>query len=338
MKGAKLAKELAKQSAVEFIYDINDFNTIQGKVDSENQIFFEIKEIKLICFNSGICFLSFKTNITDDDYISFRDLLNFNYKFKELSSSYAKYKANENIYIQTSQFESLAHVSGFIDSITSGYAKLDNDDVYSDRMFVYGYACIDETDWNNENTFEEIKDNFYKYVFQFSGDYNSEIVLSEKEESDVIYSKWKYSKYGFTKLGGVVFSSAVDHFNFTKLPVHYEKVSYYIMLFAFYERIALIMLNTELTSPNIKNVNTIMNRINRELVYNRFTQISNSEHGMALWKNWEKAFELRDLYEQLDKEYNRWITGINNRNRDLLLGVSIFLQVLIYVILLGFLK
>lgn len=338
LKGKNLAKELAKQSAVEFIYDINDFNIVQGKIDSENQIFFEIKEIKIVCFNSGICFLSFKALITDNDYISFRDLLNFNHKFKELSSSYAKFKGKDNIYIQSNQFESLTYISEFIENITAGYVSLENDDIYSDKMFTYSYACIDETDWNSENSFEDIKDNFYKYVFQFSGDYDSEIELSEKEKQDVIYSKWKYSKYGFTKLGGVVFCSATDHFNFTKLPIHYEKVSYYIMLLAFYERIALIMLNTELTSPNTQNTTKLLNKISQELIYNRFTQISNSEHGMALWKNWEKAFELNELYDELDQEYTRWMTQKNNKEKNLLLIANTLVGVLIYLILLGFIK
>lgn len=333
LKDNSLAKELSKQRSVEFVYDINDFNIIQGKVDSKNQIFFEIKEIKIICFNSGICFLSFKAVISDNDYISFRDLLNFNYKFKDLSSSYLKYKSNNNIYIQTNQFENLLDISTFIENITAGYIKKSNDEIYSDKMFVYSYACIDEDYWNNEKTFDNIKDNFYKYVFQFSGDYNSEIELSEKEKNEAIYSKWKYSKYGFTKLGGVVFCSAVDHFNFTKLPIHFEKVSYYVMLLAFYERLALILLNNELSSFESYNIKRVLKNVNKELMYNKYTQISNSEHGMSLWKNWRKVFEIDELYKQLDKQYFSCISKINNKNKDLLLLLCIFIQLLIYFIL-----
>ncbi len=325
-----LAKELTKVSCVEFIYNLNDFNQIQGKIEQENQIFFEITEIKLICFNTGICFLSFKTNITDEsDYTSFRELLNFNHKFKDLSSSYAKYKGNDNIYIQTNQMESVEHIQKFIDSITSGYVKWENDDIYSDRMFVYSYACIDETDWNNDNTFEEIKDNFYKYVFQFSGDYDSEFELNNKELDDVSYSKWRYSKYGFTKLGGVVFTSATDHFNFTKLPVHYEKVSYYIMLLAFYQRISLLILNNELSSNEMSSSN-LSDRINKELIKCRVSQISNSEHGMGQWKNWVKAFEIEELYNQLDKQYSRWLKYTNTKKSNLIYAVITFILVLIY--------
>jgi len=110
------------------------------------------------------------------------------------------------------------------------------------------------------------------------------------------------------------------------------------MLLAFYEIIALIMLYIELISPNTQNTTKLLNKISQELIYNRFTQISNSEHGMALWKNWEKAFELNELYDELDQEYTRWMSQKNNRKKDLLLLLSIFIQLCIYLILLGYIK
>ena len=159
MNETKMAKELKKVSCVEFVYDLNDDNIMQGKIEDKNHIFFEIGEIKLICFNTGICFLMFKTNINAKDSIHFRDLLNFNFKFKQLSSAYAKYKPQDNIYIQTNRFETMESVTDFIKTITDGYVKLCNDDIYSDRMFVYSYACIDESDWNSETNFDDINSN-----------------------------------------------------------------------------------------------------------------------------------------------------------------------------------
>lgn len=329
MEQMQLAKELAGVSCVEFIYNLNDDCIMQGKVEQKNQIFFEINEIKLICFNTGICFVSFKTNIQSEDYIQFRDLLNFNFKFKQLSSAYSKYRANDNIYIQTNRFDTLESVTTFINSITDGYVRLCNDDIYSDRMFVYSYACIDESDWNNENTFEDIKDNFYKYAFQFSGDYDSKIELSDEEYKDTVYSKWEYSKYGFSKLGGVVFASAVDKFNYTNLPIHYEKVSFYIMLLAFYKRISLLTLDNKLMYSTRKQINKIKQRINNEMYNTRFSQITNSSHGMSLWKNWYRVFEIEELYNQLGKHYTRWLDRVKEVKSNLLFGFIIFILLLI---------
>lgn len=336
MNEKKLAKELSKASCLEFIYTLNDENIMQGKIEQENQIFFEISEIKLVCFQNGICFLVFKTNIQSQDYIQFRDLLNFNFKFKQLSSTYAKYKPTDNIYIQTDMFDNLESVTHFINSISKGYVKLCNDEIYSDRMFVYSYACIDESDWNNENTFEDIKNNFYKFAFQFSGDYDSSFELSDEEFNDIVYSKWEYSKYGFSKLGGVVFCSAVDKFNYTKLPIHYEKVSLYIMLLAFYKRISLLILDNKLMFPKRKDINKIRQKVNNEMVSTRFSQISNSSHGMSLWKNWYRVFEIEELYNQVEKHYNKLLSHIGEfKNNILFSGIAFILLLILALNILG---
>lgn len=325
---------LSQNSCTTFEYIMD--KTIQGKINEENGIFFTIDNIKIICFNTGICFLVFKTNILEEDSVSFRDLLNFNYKFKELSSPYAKFKGNDNIYIQTNQFESLSSLSDFINSITAGYVTFDNDDIYSDRMFVYSYACIDESDWNNEHGFELIEDNFYKFAFQFSGDYSSEIELSDKEYRDIIYSKWKYSKYGFTKLGGVVFCSAIDQFNYTKLPIHYENVSFYIMLLAFYQRVSLLTIDNEIKMSKGNNIEYLSKSISKILISTKISQISNSEHGMSLWNNWYKAFEIEKLYLNLEKEYERWNDKVKEKRSSLFNAVTMVLLLLIYYILLNY--
>ena len=42
---------------------------------------FNIPKIDIICFNTGICFVSIKTTIEQSE--KFSDILNFNYKFKK---------------------------------------------------------------------------------------------------------------------------------------------------------------------------------------------------------------------------------------------------------------
>ena len=59
---------------------------IQGKVDDRQGIFFTIRKIEVICFNTGICFLVFKTTI--EDYKNFSNVLNFNYKFRDINQEF----------------------------------------------------------------------------------------------------------------------------------------------------------------------------------------------------------------------------------------------------------
>ena len=51
---------------------------VQGKINEENGIFFNIDKIEIVCLDTGICFLIIKTNVENSD--KFADILNFNYK------------------------------------------------------------------------------------------------------------------------------------------------------------------------------------------------------------------------------------------------------------------
>ena len=57
--------------------------TVEGN-EQENGVFFNIPKIDIICFNTGICFVSIKTTIEQSE--KFSDILNFNYKFKEINN------------------------------------------------------------------------------------------------------------------------------------------------------------------------------------------------------------------------------------------------------------
>ena len=71
---------LAKYPSIMFEYVIN--RDIQGKAGEGKGIFFKIRKVEIICFNTGLCFLCMKTNIEDDP--TFADVLNFNYKLKDM--------------------------------------------------------------------------------------------------------------------------------------------------------------------------------------------------------------------------------------------------------------
>jgi len=73
---------LSKYSSIIFDYDLGE--NAQAKIGDETGIFFNIRKIEIICFNTGICFLCIKTNLENTE--SFSDVLDFNYKFKNIIS------------------------------------------------------------------------------------------------------------------------------------------------------------------------------------------------------------------------------------------------------------
>jgi len=101
---------LSTHSCVCFEYMLG--STVQGKVGKENGIFFNIPKMDIVCFNTGICFVSIKTTI--DQSNKFSDILNFNYKFKEINSEFASLKQYDNINIQTEMLEDVGQINDII--------------------------------------------------------------------------------------------------------------------------------------------------------------------------------------------------------------------------------
>ena len=136
---------LAEHDCNIFNYDLPE--NLQGKVETNNGIFFEISEIKIVCFKTGICFLVFKTNLENTE--SFSDVLNFNYKFREVNSKAYNLKEYENIKIQSNSFKSVKDISVLIKEITGSSVISKEANIGNDKFFVYSYSCLDQKDWND---------------------------------------------------------------------------------------------------------------------------------------------------------------------------------------------
>lgn len=295
---AKKAKTLSELPSCMLEYQFDD--EVKGKVEEKNAIFFEISKIRLMCFKEGICFLLIKAEIDANTFVNFKDLLNLNYKFRNVTPQFLRIKEYDYIKIQSNRFDTIEDVRKFINKICLGYEETEMQGAYTNRMFVYSYACLDESEWNSYKDFTAIRDYFLKYRHVLASDYNSE--FADNIEKDNTYTRWKYSMYGFTKMSGVLFSSATDHFNYTKLPYYYENVYLYIMLYAFYQRLSYVLLLKEI--EDIKNKSIVKNKILRMAKNNALNQVSNSEHAMMLWQNWSKTFGLDEMYRSMIDCYN----------------------------------
>ena len=108
---------LAKNPCTIFEYTIK--KDIQGKTEERNGIFFKIPKIEIICFNTGICFLCIKTNIEESD--KFADLLNFNYKFRDINKEFANLDNYDNIRVQTDCFADVKIFKEFIGILRFNY-------------------------------------------------------------------------------------------------------------------------------------------------------------------------------------------------------------------------
>ena len=288
-------------------HDCNIFNyelteNLQGKVNDNNGIFFEISEIKIICYKTGACFLVFKTNLENSE--KFSDVLNFNYKFREVNSIAYNLKEYENIKIQSSSFKSVKDITALIKEITGTENITEEANMGTEKFFVYSYACIDQKDWN-ENTKEEDLDNlFEKYRSILPS--NSQIlddkytISSEKADEKKITYKNQYIKYGFTSTSTVLFTSNINTSNFTVVPQKYESEYLYTYILILYKKILLNKLNYDF-KLKFKKAEDGLISFTKQLWIQDTT---NEEFGIRLEKIWLENLGVELTYSKIKNEYD----------------------------------
>lgn len=291
---------LAEHECNIFNYELSE--NLQGKVNDENGIFFEISEIKIICFKTGICFLVFKTNLENSE--NFSDILNFNYKFREINSIAYNLKEYENIKIQSNTFKNVKDISVLIKELTGTENITNEANIGTEKFFVYSYACLDQKDWN-ENTKEEELDNLfekYRSILPASSQILDDKYTRETdkfEEKKLMY-KNQYIKYGFTSTSTVLFTSNINTSNFTIVPQKYESEYLYTYILVLYKKILLNKLNYDFRRKFKKAEEGLINFTKQLWIQD----MTNEEFGRRLEVIWMKNLDIELTYSKIKNEYD----------------------------------
>ena len=307
---------LAKYPCTIFEYTIK--KDIQGKAGDGKGIFFKIRKIEIICFNTGICFLCMKTNIEDEP--TFSDVLNFNYKFRDIRQDNRTLNDYDKINIQTDSFSSIDKLTDFIKGITGSNVEAIKLDINTERFLTYSYVCIDQAGWNLENTFDKIENNFIKFARILPADNSASL----KEDEILSLSKWKYTKMGITKQGVTLFASSTDINNYTILPNEFEQQYLYTYIFELYKKIYLKKI-----SLDFKNATKIKN-VRKEFI--NFTknvwiqEVTEDESGTLFSYRIKECLGLEQLYSEVKNKYDVLYKELNiERNKNLTIVISIVL-------------
>lgn len=281
---------LSKYPCTIFEYKINE--NLQGKVENEDGIFFKINSIQIICFNTGICFIVFKTHIENSN--EFEDVINFNYKFRDINLIQNN---NDKIKIQTNNFENMKTINEIINELIQKNNYNEKLDIDTDKFLCYTYTCIEQENWNENNNFNEIKNEFYKFSNILPSNYN---VRTENIKAEEI-SKIKFAKIGITKISTALLTSGIDTFNYTKLPYIFENEYFYTYILELYKKIYLKKISLKYKEKNIENTRKEF----IEFTKNIWTQeITNATQGNDLIKKWNTVLELDKDYNNLRNKYN----------------------------------
>lgn len=319
----KQAKQLATHPCVCFEYILDN---IKRRTTKDGGVLFNIPKIDIICFNTGICFVSIKTTVDESE--KFADILNFNYKFKEINSEFTGLKQYENINIQTDSLNSVDDISTIIKEIT-GTTKSVTD--VENKFYTFGYTCIPSEYWNDRNEFENFENEFLKYVNTCPSSYLTDLNKKSEEQNLSVISKLRYARTGITKSNCNLLCSTVDMYNYTKLPYEYETVIYFTYILRLYQKIFLRQVNTE-----FKSYNKILKIRKRFIEFTKTMwakDITTDDTGSLYYKILGSTFELDEQFEQIRKKYEIIYKDLdiekNNRNYSImvmLLIVSLILN------------
>lgn len=302
---------------------------IQGKVGNRTGIFFTIQKIEIICFNTGICFLAIKTNVEDAD--NFANILDFNYKFRDINNKFERQNSNDNIKIQTDSFESIEDFQEFIHNITGSNTEASKLDIDTERFLTYSYACIDQQYWNNTIGFDNVKDYFSKYASVLPSNDTRKIDFDKIQS----FSKWNYAKLGISKLGVMLFSSNCDSNNYTKLPEEFENQYFYLYILNLYKKIYLKKLSADF--QNIKKIKKARRKF-IDFTKNLWIQeITEDEIGTILNHKLQETFELEKLYNEAKAKYDTLYKELNiEKDHTVTILIAVILIISLIVNILNF--
>lgn len=277
---------ISKENNILFNYKLE--KDIQGKIGKENGIFFQIQKIHILCFKSGLCFLIIKTNVENSK--NFSDILNFNYKFRDINSDYNLLKEYENIKIQTDKFENMKELTDFINELTDNAGK--NNKIDTNRFYTYSYVCLEQESWKEET----LENEFTKFSNILPSSYN----INNNIENTKIITNTKYSKIGITENGVTLLCSGADTKNYTTLLENYDNEYLYLYIISLYEKLysKQIMLNLK---NNQKNARDEYVKLKQELITNNIT---NDEFGNSLNTEFRNVLKLNEIEEEIIKIFD----------------------------------
>lgn len=292
---------------------------IQGKVDDKKGIFFTIPKVEVICFQTGICFLVIKTTL--DDEINFANILNFNYKFRDINQEGINFDTYDNIRLQTNSFADVETFREFINNITGSNVEAMRMNLDTERFLTYSYMCIDQENWNATNEFSNIKHGFIKYTNILPAD-NS--VNYEGEEKITTVSRWKYAKIGLSKLGATLMASSADMNNYTILPDEYENQYFYSYILNLYKKIYLKKLELDFKDPRkVKIARKEFINFTKNLWIQEITE---DETGTILNRRVQEEFELEKLYGEVKSKYDVLYKELNiEKNKKTTIVIAVIL-------------
>ena len=288
----RLQKELLKQKCLVFNYKLKE--QIKGKTGEQDGIFFTIPKLQLICFDTGICFLTIKTCLTDTD--EFSDILNFNYKFENISFENKNIKKLENIKIQSDMFGTMKQFVDIIDQITGKKVHGKKLDIDENMFLIYSYVCVKSNYWNEEKGFENIENEYIKLAEIKPNDVNINIDYDKLS----VLSNASFMKLRATSKSVALICSEADKYNYTILPETFEKEYLYTYLLTLHQKFYLNKINIGFKRRPQATIKKFLKFCNE----NWISEITSDSFGEKIYKRFKEKLNLEEIFNQVKTKYD----------------------------------
>ncbi len=269
------------------------------------------ENIYLKIFHGGVGFLYFSIYCSKED-LNLNDIIRINQLMRPIRPLYKDYPMAR---LQFKQNIPLYTLKDFLDTLLDEINAFDHKEkiynIYIDRLIFYSYVCVKKDSLTKEQWICERTDllEALRSCSLFEPAKENMFLLGTADQGQIYFSRHKSSIYGFSKEGGVLLTVDKDLKGEDILPNVCESYipcyfsTYYldILILALYQRISLINYCRKLSMlKSLIHYKQKIEHIRFEILKFTntawFTQITNSELGMAIWKHWFILFENEALY------------------------------------------
>ena len=258
---------------------------------------------------------------------NFSDLLNFNYRFRDVNSDFYSLKNFENIKIQTDSFKSVSDISKLISKIT-GIDKNKNtlnQNISNSQFYTFGYVCLEREGWNERNSFDNIENEFFKYANILPSNFASDFNKANLDHNLYILDNLKYTRTGITGMSSNIICSAIDTYNYTKLPYEYENQYLYTYILGLYQKIFLKKINLE-----FKDYNKLSILRQKFITFTKLfweQEITTVDNGIIYYRALKNVLGLDDIYNEVKRKYEVIYKDLNIEKNNVYFSLIMILLV-----------
>jgi hypothetical protein len=217
--------------------------------------------------------------------------------------------------------------------------------VYDDRMMVYAFSCLEkDTVLEDAELCEallrrEAIINLDPAATTRSGD--TPVGRHARRGGDWLHDR----RHGYSKDGGLLVVFNTDRYHARFLGGYWRTYYFDIFLLAALQRVTLLTLFESFSDINALITASgagrkLLKKVRRELLFFKtqcwFSQITNRERGLVLWKQWQKVFENRTLLKEVNEqseELNNFLQARYRERIEWLVRLGSFLAAVIPTVL-----